>query len=150
MKFSTRVRYGLRAMLELALDEGGGPVPLARLAEKQHLSVKYLENLFQSLRSAKLVVAARGPRGGYRLARPAGEISVLEVAQALDGRIHLVECVANPRFCDEVAHCRTHRLWGELSRVLEARMAGITLDQLAHDQLGARPEALGQDEGGGA
>lgn len=150
MKFSTRVRYGLRAMVELALENAEGPVPLARLAEKQRLSVKYLENLFQSLRSAKLVVAARGPRGGYRLARPAGEITVLEIAQALDGRIHLVECVANPRFCDEIAHCRTHRLWGELSRVLEGRMAAITLEGLAHDDLGAGPVAMAPDGRGGS
>lgn len=136
MKFSTRVRYGLRAMLELTMEGDGGPVPLARLAEKQQLSVKYLENLFQALRSANLVVATRGPRGGYRLARPAGEITVLEIAQALDGRIHLVECVANPRFCDQVAHCRTHPLWGELSRVLEERMEGISLAQLARNELG--------------
>jgi len=143
MKFSTRVRYGLRAMLELTLEGGGGPVPLVRLADRQRLSVKYLENLFQALRSAELVVATRGPRGGYRLSRPAEEITVLEIAQALDGRIHLVECVANPRFCDQVSHCRTHPLWGELSRVLEERMAGISLAQLARNELGPASGPVG-------
>lgn len=141
MKFSTRVRYGLRAMLELATSDGNHPVPLAQLAQKQNLSVKYLENLFHSLRDQKLVVAARGPHGGYRLARPAGEITVLEVAQALDGRLQLVECVGNPRFCDQMAHCMTFPLWAELSRVLEGRMSQITLEMLAHNEL-SLPEVM--------
>ena len=135
MKFSTRVRYGLRAMLELATMEGNRPVPLAQLAQKQNLSVKYLENLFHALRDQKLVVAARGPHGGYRLARPAGEITVLEVAQALDGRLQLVECVGNPRFCDQTTHCMTFPLWADLSRVLEERMSQITLIMLARNEL---------------
>jgi Rrf2 family protein len=141
MKFSTRVRYGLRAMLELALSSADRPVPLAALAQKQNLSVKYLENLFHALRDAKLVLASRGPHGGYRLARPAGEITVLEVAQALDGRMQLVECVGNPRFCSDTTHCRTFPLWAELSRVLEARMAQISLAMLANNEL-TLPEVL--------
>jgi len=147
MKFSTRVRYGLRALLELAREGQDLPVPLARLAEKQNLSVKYLENLFHALRDAGIVAASRGPRGGYRLARPAGEITVLEIAQALDGRVRLVECVGNPRFCDQAAHCRTHPLWEELSRVLEEHMARITLAQLAAQDPGLS-DACGAGPGG--
>lgn len=143
MKFSTRVRYGLRALLELTREGQERPVPLVRLAEKQNLSVKYLENLFHSLRDAHIVAASRGPRGGYRLARPAEEISVLEISQALDGRVRLVECVGNPRFCDQVDHCQTHLLWEELSRVLEERMARITLAQLAREELGSADSFAG-------
>jgi len=141
MKFSTRVRYGLRAMLELAVSDGDRPVPLAQLAQKQNLSIKYLENLFHQLRDHQLVLSSRGPHGGYRLSRPAQEITVLEVAQALDGHLQLVECVGNPRFCDQFAHCLTFPLWTELSRVLEERMSQITLAQLARNDL-SLPEVL--------
>ena len=141
MKFSTRVRYGLRAMVELAISEGDRPVPLAQLAQKQNLSIKYLENLFHQLREHRLVLSSRGPHGGYRLARPAGEITVLEVAQALDGHLQLVECVGNSRFCDQVAHCLTYPLWAELSKVLEERMSQISLEMLARNDLSI-PEAL--------
>ncbi|PKN25692.1 MAG: AsnC family transcriptional regulator [Deltaproteobacteria bacterium HGW-Deltaproteobacteria-22] len=135
MKFSTRVRYGMRAMLELAQSGEDRPVPLTVLAQRQNLSIKYLENLFHALRDAGLVLASRGPHGGYRLARPADGITVLEVAQALDGRVHLVECVGNPRFCDQTNHCQTFPLWADLSRVLEVRMAQISLSMLVRNEL---------------
>ncbi|PKN46099.1 MAG: hypothetical protein CVU59_07040, partial [Deltaproteobacteria bacterium HGW-Deltaproteobacteria-17] len=86
MKFSTRVRYGMRAMIELAQDGDDRPVPLAVLAQRQNLSIKYLENLFHALRDADLVLASRGPRGGYRLARPADGITVLEVISQFTGK----------------------------------------------------------------
>ncbi|MBU1069649.1 Rrf2 family transcriptional regulator [Myxococcota bacterium] len=141
MKFSTRVRYGMRAMVELAQGGEDRPVPLAALAQRQNLSIKYLENLFHALRDAGLVLASRGPHGGYRLARPADGITVLEVAQALDGRVQLVECVGNPRFCDQTNHCQTFPLWADLSRVLEARMAQISLAMLVRNEL-SLPEVI--------
>ncbi len=141
MKFSTRMRYGLRALLELAGTDGEKAVSLGTLAGSQNLSVKYLENLFNALKNAGLVHSIRGARGGYRLARPAEDISVLEVVHALEGNVQLVECVGNSRFCDQTRHCLTRPLWEDLSGVLEQRMREISLAEL-NRRGAARMEAI--------
>ncbi len=132
MKFSTRIRYALRAMIELARQPSDKPVSLTAITEKQQLPLKYLENLFLALRQANLVTAARGPYGGYRLARPSETISVLDIVRAVEGDVALVDCAGDDDVhCPRQDDCPTRPLWLDLSRVLSRRMAEISLRDLA-------------------
>src|SRR5277367_6938387 len=94
MMFSTKAEYGVRVMVELARRSGGEPIPLAEIAEHDGLPLAYLEHLVARLRKAGLVDSRRGSRGGYMLARPAGEITMAEVVEALEGSIAPIECIS--------------------------------------------------------
>ena len=109
MKLTTRGEYGLRAILDLALREGEGPVSLKSIAERQDISDHYLEQLFSSLRKAGLVKSVRGAQGGYLLGKPAEEITVGDVIRVLDGPIAPVECVSevDPEDCRRAKTCVT-------------------------------------------
>ncbi|KIX15799.1 RrF2 family transcriptional regulator [Dethiosulfatarculus sandiegensis] len=136
MKISTRGRYGVRALLELAMQESNWPVALKTLAEKQDISVKYLEQLLIPLKGADLVKSVRGARGGYMLARPASQIVMHDILRALEGPLAVVECVDNPNDCGRVSQCVVHELWEEMSRLVRDYLNGITLEELAHRQQG--------------
>src|ERR671922_597867 len=118
MLFSTRAEYGVRLMVELGRQEDGAPVALSTVAESERLPLSYLEHLVAKLREAGLVTSMRGAHGGYRLARPADEIEMLEVVQALEGPIAPMECFHEVRegrvLCshetDDQA-CATKLLW---------------------------------------
>lgn len=115
MKLTTRGRYAVTAMLDLAVHAAEGAVPLADVAERQRLSLAYLEQLFSSLRKAGLVDSRRGPGGGYLLARSAAEISVAEVISAVDEPVDITRCGGLVN-CNQDSQCLTHDLWVELSR----------------------------------
>lgn len=115
MKLTTRGRYAVTAILDVALHSGSGPVPLADVAERQNLSLSYLEQLFARLRQHGLVRSSRGPGGGYRLSRPADEISVAEVILAVDEQVDVTRCGGLVN-CNQDSRCLTHDLWVELSR----------------------------------
>lgn len=148
MQLSTRGRYAVMAMVELAgrscADPAApcGPVPLGDIATSQQLSLCYLEQLFGGLRRAGLVVSARGPGGGYRLARPPAEVTVAEVVAAVDETLRATRCDAGTAGCmraEDGAHakCSTHDLWHELGQQICLFLAGITLaDVLAGQVLG--------------
>jgi len=105
MKMSTRGRYGLRVMMELALHHGKGPVPVETIANNQEISGKYIHNLMSSLHSAGLARTVRGPKGGYELARPPSEITALDAVEALEGKNVLMECVADASSCRRAGRC---------------------------------------------
>ncbi len=131
MKLSTRTRYGMRAMVELTRLDHGSPVMLRSISLRQELPEKYLEQLFSRLRNAGLVKSDRGKFGGYRLARPAKEITALDIAIALDGPIDLVACVTDPESCAKKGICPTLALWRELTEAVHKVLAGKTLEELA-------------------
>jgi len=114
-------------MLDLALHEGQGPVLLKDLAERQGLSVKYLEQLVGPLRKAGLVKSKRGVRGGFQLSRAPEEIRMLEVVEAVEGSLSLVECVAHPKGCPRSADCATKEVWGKAADAIREVLAGISL-----------------------
>ena len=116
MKLSTRGRYGTRALLELALHHGKGPVPLKDIAQSQQISLPYLEHLITPLIAGGIVWSIRGARGGVSLARPPEEIRLSEVMQLLEGSIALVECVNDPKYCSRSDFCVTRDIWGELKK----------------------------------
>jgi len=134
MKLSTRGRYGVRAMLELAMNAGKGPVPLRDLASRQEISAKYLEQLLIPLKSAGLVKSVRGARGGYLLAGSAENITLYDVVRSLEGPLAPVECVEDPEYCDRVGGCTVHLVWGEMGKMLVDFLTSITLTDLVRRQ----------------
>ena len=133
MKLTTRGRYATRAMLELATHRRNGPVRLKTLAIAQDLSVRYLQKLFWILKSAQLIRSIRGPSGGYVLARPAEEIRVLDVVEAVEGEVAIVECVTNPDFCSRSDHCPARRLWAKTGEAVSGILGSTTLQNLVRD-----------------
>lgn len=134
MRLSTRGRYAVMAMVEMACRDNQGqanpdgrPVTLGEIAASQHLSVAYLEQLFGRLRRAGLVASARGPGGGYRLARPAAEIAIADVVDAADEPIVATRCESGGPGCLAGERCLTHDLWFELGHQIRLFLLGLTL-----------------------
>jgi Rrf2 family protein len=138
MLFSTKAEYGVRLMVELGRSASSGPVALSAIAEAEMLPLSYLEHLVAKLRGAGLVTSTRGAHGGYRLARPADQIDMLEVVQALEGPIAPMECFhVEPEgrvLCshegDEGRHCATKLLWTRVQGGVTKALTGTTLADL--------------------
>jgi Rrf2 family protein len=142
IRLSTKGRYGTRAMLELALSEGNGPVLLREIAQRQGISLKYLEQITPSLKSAGLVNSSRGASGGYFLAKLPERINVKEIVEALEGPLKLVECVGDPGLCRDAGQCDTRDLWDEVSVNISKLLQSRTLADLAQkhkDKQKSRP-----------
>ena len=133
MRLSTRGRYALRAMIDLALRAGQGPVLRRDIAERQEVSAHYIEQLFVKLRRARLIESVRGPGGGYVLAKAADQIRAGDVIRVVEGPIALVHCVDPEQelACDRVDSCVTHLLWKELSEKVEEVLDSVTLADLS-------------------
>ena len=129
MRLTTKGRYAVTAMLDLALHYTDGPITLADISERQGISLSYLEQLFSKLRKRGLVDSARGPGGGYRLSRPAHEIAVADVITAVDESVDVRKCGGLGN-CHDDKPCLTHELWTDLSRQIYDFLTGITLGQL--------------------
>jgi len=134
MRISTKGRYAVIAMLDIALHDKIGPVTLSDISQCQGISLSYLEQLFSKLRKSKLVKGVRGPGGGYRLAIPADEISIAQIIDAVDEKLDLTKCGGKGN-CKDGKKCLTHHLWHGLTDKLKNFLSGITLDQYVN-----RPE----------
>lgn len=134
MWISTKAQYGLRALVEVALDDRSRPVSLKTVAERQQLSQQYLEQLFGTLRRAGIVESVRGAQGGYRLARPAAEIDALEVVQLLEGGLAPVACLEEDLGCDRVGHCSTESLWRKVDRAVREVLGSVSLQDLVEER----------------
>ena len=130
MRISTKGRYAVTAMMDLALHDKQGPVTLADISVCQGISLSYLEQIFARLRRHGLIEGMRGPRGGYRLARPAEQITVADIVSAVDEKVDATRCAGMENF-QEGDRCLTHELWSELSRQIYAFLDGITLAQFS-------------------
>jgi Rrf2 family protein len=130
MKLSTRTRYAVRAIIELAQNDSNKPLQLKIIAQRQDISVKYLEQLMAVLRSAGFVRSIRGSKGGYVLAKAPNEIKLNEVMHRLEGKIATVECVDNDDYCSRSADCAARYLWTRVEQAIEKVLEGITLQDL--------------------
>jgi Rrf2 family iron-sulfur cluster assembly transcriptional regulator len=128
MRLTTKGRYAVTSMLDLALNQHSGPISLAGISSRQDISLSYLEQLFAQLRRRELVSSVRGPGGGYRLARPASEISIAEIICSVDENVDVTRCKGEGN-CQDGAKCLTHELWTNLSERLHEFLSGITLAQ---------------------
>ncbi len=133
MKLTSKGRYAVTAILDLAFHARSGPVPLPNIAVRQGLSLSYLEQLFTRLRKAGLVDSTRGPGGGYTLARAAPEISVAEVIAAVDERVDNTTC-SGAGNCHEGEQCLTHELWDDLGSQISGFLGGISLQDLVNEE----------------
>jgi Rrf2 family iron-sulfur cluster assembly transcriptional regulator len=149
MRLTTKGRFAVTAMLDLALHEaqelaaqvtpiqqgvGSKPVTLAGISERQHISLSYLEQLFSRLRKDGLVSSVRGPGGGYRLAKPASEISVSNIITAVDELIDATQCGGTEN-CHDEGRCMTHDLWTALNGKILEYLSGVSLAELVANQL---------------
>jgi Rrf2 family cysteine metabolism transcriptional repressor len=144
MRLSTRGRYALRAMIDLALHANEGPVPRSDIAERQEVSAHYIEQLFVKLRRAGFIESVRGPGGGYMLAQSADQIKAGDIIRTVEGPIALVYCVAPQQeaACPRADGCVTHLLWKRLSDKVAEVLDSVTLKDLC-DQARELEEALG-------
>lgn len=142
MQISTKGRYGLRAMVDMAVHQTDGPLALRVIAERQGISESYLEQVFTNLRKNGLVRASRGSQGGYELSRPAAEISVDQIITALEGPIAPVFCVdkTNTGSCERQSICVTRSFWEELRDRINEFLSSTSLQDLADRAKNICPE----------
>jgi Rrf2 family cysteine metabolism transcriptional repressor len=130
LKLSTKGRYCVRLMVDLAEHYQRGPIALSDIAQRQEISEKYLEHLIVPLKKAKLIRSVRGASGGYSLARPPVAITIHEIVAAAEGPICLVECTQNSAICKRSINCPTRGVWSELSARISETLSSLTLQEL--------------------
>ncbi len=133
MRLTTKGRFAVTAMLDLALHGGKGPVTLAGISDRQKISLSYLEQLFGKLRRRKLVESVRGPGGGYHLARDAAQLTIADIIRAVEEPLDSTQCGGREN-CQENRRCMTHDLWEELNTTVYGFLAGVTLASLVERQ----------------
>lgn len=129
MRLTTKGRYAVTAMLDLALHSSAGPVSLADISRRQEISLSYLEQLFSKLRQNDLVCSVRGPGGGYKLKRPLDEVFVAQIIDAVNESVDTTNC-GGAGNCQQGEVCLTHYLWTDLSEQIHQFLSGISLASL--------------------
>lgn len=135
MKLSTKGQYGVKAMFDLAVNYGSGPIPLNTIAERQNISEYYLEQLMAVLRRKKLVKSVRGAQGGYILAREPSQITVGEILDVLEGPIEISECLTDEENveCSRINYCATRLIWVKIKNAIDDVVNSITLKDMVND-----------------
>ena len=132
MKLSTRVRYALRIMLDLALFSGSDPIPGKDIAKRQEISLSYLDNLMGPLRVAGLVRAIRGTKGGFILAKPPGQIRVNDIWKAMEGPVCIIDCIPQPDLCHRYDECITRYIWQEINDAIVGVIESWSLEDILY------------------
>jgi len=135
MRLTTKGRFAVTAMIDLGLRQGSGPVTLAAISQRQHISLSYLEQLFGKLRRRELVESTRGPGGGYTLARKPAEITVADIITSVDEPMDATQCSGKENCLGESERCMTHDLWASLNVRMVEFLDSVTLQKLVDDQL---------------
>ena len=134
MRLTTKGRFAVTAMVDLALRQTGGPVTLSTISERQHISLSYLEQLFGKLRRHNLVSSVRGPGGGYNLAQPLETMSVADIILAVDEPLDATQCAGKENCSDGEKRCMTHELWATLNTKMFEYLSAVTLQDLVDQQ----------------
>lgn len=132
MKLSTKGRYGVKAMVDLAINYGEEPVSIKSISERQKISEYYLEQLFSPLRKADIIKSVRGAQGGYVLSRPPEEITVAEVINVLEGPIEISQCLDEDS-CSNIDNCATRLLWARIKESIDSVLKSTTLKDIVND-----------------
>ena len=135
MRLTTKGRFAVTAMIDLALRQGNGPVTLAAISQRQRISLSYLEQLFGKLRRHELVESTRGPGGGYTLARNAADITVADIIVSVDEPMDATQCGGKENCLGEAGRCMTHDLWATLNQRMVDFLASVNLQKLVDEQL---------------
>lgn len=120
----------MRAILELALEHGSGPMQIKTIANRQDISNKYLEQLMAILKASGLVRSVRGPKGGYLLAKPPNEVKLSHVFTSLEGKLATVECIEHPEYCPRCTECVTRQVWAKIQNAILEVLESMTLQDL--------------------
>ena len=136
MNLSTKGRYAVRAMLDLALQPAGGPTLIKDISKRQEISGLYLEQLFTRLKTFGLLRSIRGPKGGFMLSKPAAEIRLIDILQVMEGSIAPVACVDNAALCARADACVTRDVWAEMKKAMAEVLESTTLQDLLERQKG--------------
>ncbi|MDY6836249.1 MAG: Rrf2 family transcriptional regulator [Chloroflexota bacterium] len=142
MKVSTKARYAIRAMLELAIYEREGPMLIRDISQRTGVSEQYLEQLFTRLRTAGLVRSIRGARGGFCLVKSPDQVKISDIVQAMEGSIAPVECVDDTDVCSRVSSCATREVWVAMKEAIDKTLNSLTLQDLARRQELKRRESV--------
>ena len=134
MKLSTKARYGIRALLDLARHSTGEPLPLKEIAQRQQISMTYLEHLVTPLIKAGIIRSVRGSKGGITLAKPPEQTRLSDIIRVLEGSTAPVECVDNPEDCQRYEDCVTRDIWGEIKQAIDTVLENTTLQDLVDRQ----------------
>ncbi len=132
MKLSTKGRYGVKAMVDLAINYGGEPISIKTIAERQNISDYYLEQLFSPLRKAKIIKSIRGKQGGYILEREPKYITVAEIMFVLEGPVEISDCIEGDK-CNNIDCCATRILWEKIKKSIDDVMENVTLQDIVDD-----------------
>ena len=141
MRLTTKGRFAVTAMVDLSMRQTRGPVTLAAISERQHISLSYLEQLFGKLRRAKLVSSVRGPGGGYNLAKPTVQITVADIISAVDEPIDATQCGGKEN-CNDDRRCITHDLWATLNEKMNDYLNSVTLADVVSHQQGKQVQVI--------
>ena len=141
MKLSTKGRYGTRAMIDIAIQNSHGPALMKDIAARQNIAPKYLDHILSALRKSGLLKNIRGKGGGYILSRPASQITLKHIIEAVEGSLAPVECVDNTSLCDRISLCPTRNVWKNLKEVIENELDATTLESLMEAQKAKEPQA---------
>jgi Rrf2 family protein len=133
VKLSTKGRYGVRLMLDIALNCADGPVCLRDISKRQGITEKYLWHLINPLKSAGVIESVRGAHGGYILAKPLSEISIKEIVRALEGPLTLVKCVEKPGSCTKAKSCVARDVWVEVAEKISQTLEAVTLKDIVEN-----------------
>lgn len=133
MRLTTKGRFAVTAMIDLALNAQNGAVKLSAISERQHISLSYLEQLFSKLRRAELVESLRGPGGGYILAAPAAEINIAQIIAAAEDKLDATQC-GSKADCHNGSPCLTHELWENLNKTIHNYLSSVTLQNIIEQQ----------------
>ena len=134
MKLSTKGRYGVKAMVELAINYGDTPLSIKTISGRQNISEYYLEQLFSPVRKAGLIKSIRGAQGGYVLNKEPKDITVADIMYVLEGPIEVADCVDGAT-CDNVDGCATRLLWGKIKRSIDDVLTSVTLQDIVNDYI---------------
>ncbi|MGL4773845.1 MAG: RrF2 family transcriptional regulator [Clostridium sp.] len=132
MKLSTKGRYGVKAMVDLAINMGESPVSIKSISSRQNISEYYLEQLFSPLRRADLIKSIRGAQGGYVLSREPKDITVADIMYVLEGPIEIADCIEGAS-CDNIDCCATRLLWEKIKNSIDEVMTSVTLQDIVND-----------------
>jgi Rrf2 family protein len=131
MRVSKRTRYGVRLILELALNYKKKPLSISQIAANEDISPKFLGQIIIPLKGAGMIQSTRGAQGGYELTRPPKKISILEVFRILEGDCLLTECIEEPAACDRSTFCIAKEIWEDMSRTIEKKLGSLDFQELA-------------------
>ena len=133
MKFNTRIRYGLRAILEIALEESEIGVFQKDISKRQNISVKYLDNIISALKTAGLIINARGKKSGYKLTRKPGKIKIADVYNAFEPGVVVVDCLSSKYVCERASKCGVRDFWRGLNNTIIDYLESYTLEDLINE-----------------